>query len=117
MKAWAFLLCAIAAEVTASLSLKGAIGAPWLYLVVVAGYCASFACLYMVLRAGMGVGTAYGIWGAVGVVATACLAYVIFGESMTVQMVAGMVVIIAGVVCVELGSPDPEPLEEEVLDL
>lgn len=53
MRKWLLLAAAISCEVTASLSLKGALDAPALYVVVVAGYVASFAFLALVLRAGL----------------------------------------------------------------
>lgn len=101
---WLFLACAIALEVTGSLSLKGALEAPVLYLVVVVGYLGSFVFLAGTLRAGLPLGVAYGIWGAVGVALTAVLSAWIFGEPLTGLMALGIAVIIAGVLCVELGS-------------
>ncbi|RWZ68278.1 QacE family quaternary ammonium compound efflux SMR transporter [Labedella populi] len=104
MSAWLLLAAAIAVEVTASLSLKAALDAPAFYVVVVVGYVASFALLGLVLRAGIPLGVAYGIWGALGVAATALLAAVLFGEPLTPVMLAGLALIIVGVLCVELGS-------------
>ncbi|WP_245579805.1 DMT family transporter [Brevibacterium album] len=103
-RAWLLLLAAIALEVAASLSLKGALERPLLYGVVAIGYIGAFACLGLVLRAGMPLGAAYGIWGASGVALTAVLSMVVFGEPFGLLMGAGIVLIIAGVVCVELGS-------------
>jgi small multidrug resistance pump len=71
---------AIVTEVAGSLSLKGALEYPALYVVVVVGYLAAFVLLTLVLRAGMPVGVAYGIWGALGVALTALLSAVIFAE-------------------------------------
>ncbi len=104
MKKWLFLALAIALEVTATLSLKGAIDAPGLYAVVAIGYLGSFYALSLVLRAGMSLGVAYGIWGASGVALTAVLSAILFGEPITLLMGLGILVIIAGVLCVELGS-------------
>ncbi|WP_120339996.1 DMT family transporter [Cryobacterium soli] len=104
MTTWLLLAGAIASEVAASLSLKGALDQPVWYVLVVAGYACSFALLAAVLRRGFPLGVAYGIWGAVGVAATALLAAVIFGEALTPLMLAGMALIIGGVLCVELGS-------------
>ena len=101
---WLFLACAIALEVSGSLSLKGALETPVLYLVVVGGYLGSFVFLARTLRAGLPLGVAYGIWGAVGVAMTAVLSAWIFGEPLTGLMALGIAVIIAGVLCVELGS-------------
>jgi small multidrug resistance pump len=52
----------------------------------------------------MAVGVAYGIWGALGTAATAGLAAVIFGDPFTRPIILGIVLIIAGVLLVELGS-------------
>ncbi|MBI3690660.1 MAG: multidrug efflux SMR transporter [Mycolicibacterium aromaticivorans] len=104
MRKWALLLAAIAVEVTGTLSLRASQDhSAWLVLVVT-GYLASFYFLALVLRAGMPVGVAYGVWGAVGTAATAILAAVIFGDPFTVPIVAGIALIIAGVLLVELGS-------------
>ena len=104
MNRWLLLLGAIAFEVTASLSLKGALDRPGLYAVVVVGYTASFFLLAAVLTKGMALGVAYGIWGALGVAATAALAAVIFDETLSSLMVLGMGLVIGGVLLVELGS-------------
>ncbi|QBJ94593.1 QacE family quaternary ammonium compound efflux SMR transporter [Rhodococcus sp. ABRD24] len=104
MKKWLLLGCAIGSEVTGSLSLKAALDQPAWYVVVAAGYVAAFAFLAAVLRTGMPLGAAYGIWGATGVALTAILAAVIFGEALTGVMLVGIACIIAGVLLVELGS-------------
>jgi small multidrug resistance pump len=57
-----------------------------------------------VLRLGVGVGVAYGIWAAAGVALTAVLAAVIFGDPLTVVMGVGIALVIGGVFCVELGA-------------
>lgn len=104
MSKWFILAAAILLEVTATLSLKGAIDTPWLYAIVVAGYIGSFACLGIVLRLGMGLGVAYGIWGASGVALTALFSFLIYREPITLVMGMGIGLIIVGVLCVELGS-------------
>ena len=101
---WTFLAAAIALEVAGSLSLKGALTVPALYLVVVFGYAGAFVCLGLTLRARMPLGVAYGIWGAAGVVLTAAGSALIYGEPLTPLMGAGIAIIIAGVLCVELGA-------------
>ncbi len=95
---------AIAAEVSGTLSLRASQDhSAWLVLVVV-GYVASFVLLAAVLRVGMPVGVAYGIWGASGTAVTAVAASVIFGEAFTWPIAAGIALIIAGVLFVEFGS-------------
>lgn len=100
----AWLGAAIVAEIVATLSLKAALNTPWLYAVVAIGYVAAFTCLDRVLRLGMPIGVTYGIWGAVGVAATALLAPVLFGESLSGLMLAGIAIIVAGVLFIELGG-------------
>jgi small multidrug resistance pump len=102
--AWALLGTAIVSEVTASLSLKGALDRPALYGVVAVGYLASFTLLALVLRRGMPLGVAYGVWGALGVGLTAVASSLVFGEDLTGLMGLGIVLIIAGVLTVEVGS-------------
>jgi small multidrug resistance pump len=67
-------------------------------------YLASFILLTLVLRTGMPVGVAYGIWGACGTAATAVLAAAIYGDPFTWPIAAGIGLIIAGVLLVEFGS-------------
>lgn len=104
MKKWLFLVGAIASEVTGSLALKAAVDAPGFYAVVVAGYTGSFLGLFASLRHGMTLGVGYGIWGATGVAATAVLSSIVYGETITPLMGAGLVLVMVGVLLVELGS-------------
>ena len=104
MRKWALLIAAIAVEVAATLSLRASQDhSAWL-AVVVAGYVGSFVLLTLVLRIGMPIGVAYGVWGASGTAATAVLAAAIFGDPFTWPIVMGIGLIIAGVLLVELGS-------------
>ena len=101
-----YLLAAIASEVTGTLSLKLASdgrGLRW-YGVVITGYLAAFAMLTATLKAGLPLGVAYGIWSAGGVAVTAIASRFLFGEPLTRTMVAGIALIMAGVLLVELGS-------------
>ncbi|BCI56097.1 cation transporter [Mycolicibacterium litorale] len=111
---WLYLVGAIVCEVGATLSLKGAQSAPLLYGVVVAGYAGAFVCLTVVLKRGLGLGVAYGIWAASGVAATAVLSTVIFREAFTVTMGVGLVFIIVGVLLVETGSAHPDDAHRSV---
>ncbi|WP_106398422.1 DMT family transporter [Actinocorallia populi] len=114
MKKWLPLLAAILLEVAATLSLRAALDAPAWYVVVAIGYLGAFASLSSGLRAGLGIGVAYGVWAASGVALTAVLATAIFGDPLTVTMGLGIVLVIAGVLCVELGSQHaPRPEEGE----
>ncbi|WP_326546640.1 SMR family transporter [Mycolicibacterium sp. ND9-15] len=107
MRKWVLLSAAVTTEVVATLSLRASQDhSAWL-VVVVLGYLAAFGFLTAVLRAGVAVGVAYGIWGAMGTAGTAVLAAAIFGDPFTWPIVAGIGLIIGGVLLVELGSHRP----------
>ena len=101
---WLLLVGAILSEVSASLSLKAALTHSGLYAVVVTGYLLSFVLLALVLRRGMPLGVAYGVWGASGVVLTAVLSTLLFAEPLTGLMGLGILLVAAGVMVVEIGS-------------
>lgn len=110
MRKSVLLAGAIASEVAATLALRASQDHTAWLVPVVAGYLGGFILLTAVLRAGMPVGVAYGIWGASGTAATAVLAAAIFSEPLTWPIAAGIGLIIAGVLLVELGSQSrPEP--------
>ena len=104
MRKWALLSGAILTEVTGTLSLRAFQDQRLWLIPVVAGYVASFLLLTRVLRAGVPVGVAYGIWGASGTAITAVLASMIFADPFTVPIMVGIGLIIAGVLLVEFGS-------------
>ena len=101
---WILLAGAVLCEVAASLSLKGASDEPLLYIVVVAGYSAAFGALTAILKRGMPLGAAYGIWAAAGVALTAVMSSIIFREPFSPLMGGGLALIIAGVLLVETGT-------------
>ncbi|MEH3153966.1 MAG: multidrug efflux SMR transporter [Gordonia paraffinivorans] len=109
---WLILAGAILAEVAATLSLKGSQAHAALYLVVVLGYAAAFGCLTAVLKRGLALGVAYGIWGASGVALTAVCAWLVFDEGLTPVMIGGIVLVIAGVLLVETGARH-EPVDAD----
>ena len=99
-----YLVAAIATETTGTLSLKLASdgrGLRW-YGLVMAGYLGAFALLTLALKEGLALGVAYGIWSAGGVAVTAIASRFLFGEPLTRTMVAGIALIMAGVL---LGRP------------
>jgi len=104
MQKWALLSGAILTEVTGTLSLRAFQDQRLWLILVVAGYVASFFLLTRVLRAGVPVGVAYGIWGASGTAITAVMASLIFDDPFTWPIVAGIGLIIVGVLLVEFGS-------------
>lgn len=104
---WILLSAAIVCEVAATLCLRMASveGAKrmW-YFPVAAGYLLAFTALGLALAHGMPLGVAYGIWAAAGVALTALVSHWLFKEHLTRTMLAGIALIIAGVLLVELGA-------------
>jgi small multidrug resistance pump len=100
-----------------ALSLKGALERPALYGIVVVGYIAAFTCLSVLLGRGMPLGVVYGVWGALGVVLTAGLSAVLFDERLNGVTIAGVTLIIAGVLAVELGSHTAESASDREAQL
>lgn len=98
------LAAAIVFEVSATLALRMATShrRSW-YAVVVSGYLLAFLCLSGVLRHGMGLGLAYGIWTAAGVALTAVASRLLFREPLTFVMACGITLIAGGVLLLELG--------------
>ena len=102
--AWPALGGAIISEVSATLALRQALNQPGFYVVVGIGYALAFILLSLTLRAGMPLGVAYGLWGALGVALTAVLSMLVFGEPITVLVALGIALIMAGVLLVEVGA-------------
>ena len=102
--AWPALGGAIISEVSATLALRLALNQPGFYVMVGIGYALAFILLSLTLQAGMPLGVAYGGRSAGGVAVTAIASRLLFGEPLTRTMVAGIALIMAGVLLVELGS-------------
>ena len=103
--AWAFLLLAIAFEVAGTLSLRmlAVHGKRWL-VPIIADYAVAFTSLSMSLSHGMPLGVAYGTWVAVGVALVAILGRLLFKDPFTKRMAAGVVLVMAGVLLIEIGA-------------
>ncbi len=102
--AWPALGGAIISEVSATLALRQALNQPGFYVMVGIGYALAFILLSLTLKAGMPLGVAYGLWGALGVALTAVLSMLVFGEPITVLVALGIALIMAGVLLIELGA-------------
>ena len=103
---WVLLAGAILSEVAGTIALRLSNGfSRWVpSVVVVVGYLLSFVLLAQVLKRGMPVGVAYGIWAAVGVSLVALIGAAFLGESLTWIQVGGLVLVIVGVAAVESGA-------------
>ena len=98
---WVLLGAAIATEVAGTLALRGSDGFTRLVpsLIVVVGYVASFVLLAIVLKT-LPVGIVYAVWSAVGVALVAVFGKLMFGDPVPPLAVAGMVLIVGGVILV-----------------
>jgi len=96
---------AIAAEVAATTAMKYSEGFSklWPALLTAVGYVLSFLLLAQTLKT-VGIGTAYAIWAGTGTAAIALIGLVLFGEALTPVRIAGILLIVAGVVLLNLGG-------------
>ncbi len=101
MTPWVLLTAAIATEVAGTLALRGSDGFSKLVpsAITVAGYVASFVLLAIVLKS-LPVGVVYAIWSAVGIALVAVLGKLIFDDPVPPLAIAGMVLIVGGVLLV-----------------
>ena len=108
MKTFGILFLAILSEVVATSSLKFSEGFTKLIpsVVVVIGYGASFYLLSVVLKA-MPIGVAYAIWSGVGLVLTVIAGILIWRETLDWARMAGIVLIIAGIILINVVSKAP----------
>jgi len=98
---WVLLTAAIATEVAGTLALRGSDGFSKLVpsVITVAGYVASFILLAIVLKS-LPVGVVYAIWSAVGIALVAVLGKLIVDDPVPPLAIAGMVLIVGGVLLV-----------------
>ena len=102
---YVLLAGAIAAEVAGTTAMKYSAGFTRLVpsLITVVGYLAAFFLLARTLRT-IEVSTAYAIWAGAGTAVIALIGMAFLGEGMTAVKVAGIVLVIAGVVLLNLGG-------------
>lgn len=102
---YVWLAIAIVAEVIGTSALRASEGFTRLApaLIVVAGYGLAFYCLSITLKA-MPVGIVYAIWSGVGIVLITLVAMVLYRQIPDLAAVAGLSLIVAGVVVLNLFS-------------
>jgi small multidrug resistance pump len=98
-----YLFLAICAEVVGTLALRYTHGFMKLLpsLIVIVAYSLAFYLLSLALR-NIPVGIAYAIWAGVGTAIVAVAGTVLFGERLTIAAVAGLALIIVGVILLEI---------------
>ncbi|WP_093801414.1 multidrug efflux SMR transporter [Streptomyces sp. Wb2n-11] len=99
------LAAAIAAEVAGTTAMKYSDGFTklWPSLGTAVGYLPAFTLLAQTLKT-MSVGTAYAIWAGAGTAAVAAIGTFFLGESANTVELAGIALVIVGVVLLNLGG-------------
>ncbi len=102
---WFYLTVAVLFEVVGTSAMKMSDGMTrlWPAVVVVLCYSAAFSLLAQALRT-IEVGIAYAIWSAAGTAVIAAIGVLVFGESLSVMKVAGIALIVAGVVSLHMAG-------------
>ncbi|QHS16516.1 multidrug efflux SMR transporter [haloarchaeon 3A1-DGR] len=105
MNPYVLLGAAILSEIvgTTSLKLSEGFSQPLPSLVVVLGYGAAFYLLSITLEE-LPVGVVYGTWAALGIVGVTAIGIVAFDEQIDVAGVIGILLVIAGVYCLNVLS-------------
>ncbi len=99
------LMVAIVAEVIATSALKFTEGFTrlWPSLIVIVFYETAFVLLSLCLRV-IPVGIVYAVWSGVGMVLIALVAWLILGQSLDAPALAGIALIVGGVVVINMYS-------------
>ncbi|MDW5441000.1 DMT family transporter [Polaromonas sp. SM01] len=102
---WLILSLAIVAEVLATSALKASneFTRLWPSVIVVLGYGLAFYCLSITLRT-LPIGVVYAIWSGAGVALIALIGWLVFGQSLDGPAIAGLGLIVAGVVVLNVFS-------------
>ncbi len=101
--AWLMVIAAGVLETIWALGLKYSDGFSklWPSVFTMVAVVASFLLLAQAMKT-LPVGTAYAVWVGIGAVGTAVLAVFLFGEAVTLMRVAGIALIIAGIIALKL---------------
>ena len=105
MQNWLFLSVAIVAEVIATTALKSSEGfsRPLPSIIVVVGYLIAFYFLSLTLKT-IPVGVAYAVWSGVGLMLIALVSWWLYGQKLDLATIAGMSMIMAGILVINLFS-------------
>ncbi len=105
MSPYLLLLTAIVVEVAATSALKASDGftRPLPSAAVVVGYAVSFYLLALILRR-LDLGLVYATWSALGTAGVAAIGVLVYGDSVNASRVAGLVLVVAGVVVLNLSG-------------
>lgn len=102
---WMYLMVAIVAEVVGTTALKASDGFTRLgpTLMVIVGYAVAFYFLSLAIRV-IPVGVAYAAWAGLGIVLISLIGWLAMGQRLDFPAIAGMLLIVAGVLVINLFS-------------
>lgn len=102
---WLYLILAIILELfgTSMIKLSNGLTVLWPTIAMFAGYVLCFIFLSFALKT-IDMSVAYAIWSAVGIVLIAIIGIVFFHENITFAKLAGILLIVTGVITVKLNS-------------
>lgn len=102
---WIYLAIAIVSEITATTTLKAtdSFTRLWPSVLVIAGVVSSLYFFSLCVRS-LNVAIAYSIWSGVGVTAITVLAWRIYGQTLDTAALAGIALIVTGVIIINLYS-------------
>ena len=105
MITWIVLALAIVAEVVGTTALRASDGMTRVLpgAVVVVAYAISFVLLAVTLKH-LTLGTTYAIWSGVGTLAIALIGWLAYQERLSAATIAGIALVVAGVVVIHLGG-------------
>lgn len=105
MNSFVLLMIAILSEVFGSSMLKASNGFKKLLpsLAVIAGMGSAFFSLSLALKE-IPLGTAYAIWSGVGTALTAMVGVLVYKEHLNIKKIAGLILVIGGVVLLKLST-------------
>lgn len=110
MSPWLALAVAIIAEVagTSALKLSDGLSRLWPSMLVVVGYAIAFWSLALTLKR-MRIGIAYAVWSGAGTVLITLVGILVFRQKLDAAGVAGIALIVAGVLVLNLLSHSASP--------
>lgn len=102
---YVYLCLAVLAETIGTTALQASeqFTRPFPSLIVVIAYASAFYLLSLTLSA-MPVGIVYAIWSGLGIVFIACIGYIAFGQTLDLPALAGMAMILGGILVIHLFS-------------
>lgn len=105
MNPWVALAIAIVSEVAGTSALKASEGFTRLMpsLVVILGYASAFYFMSLTLRT-IPVAVTYAVWSGVGIALITLVAWIVYGQALDRGALAGIALIVAGVVVLNLFS-------------